>query len=108
MKLFYRLYKFNVDRTEEKDLRVKHNLQNMPQNRHIVQKKRNGSTRVGKGSKGYCHWCDIKYEHNTIYCREYCPLCKQEGHWWGDCTKHQEKAQERVRNLQKELADMKF
>jgi hypothetical protein len=108
LKLFYKVYSGRLGAEEEAQLRRQHNLENLPENRYKIAKKQYIHIKVGDKKSGYCHWCNTKKFHNTIYCDKYCPLCKQEGHWWGQCSRETERAQKRLRHLARELEQKKL
>ena len=104
LKLFYLVYTRHLSRDKEDELRKKYNLTNLAQNRYI--KALNTTVRMGQNSRSFCHWCNMKNDHNTIWCNKYCPLCKKEGHWWGKCKEHSDTANKRMDNLSRFVVDI--
>ena len=106
LKLFYLVYARHLDRDKEDELRKKYNLVNLGQNRYT--KALSTTMRMGQNSRSFCHWCNMKNDHNTIWCNQYCPLCKKDGHWWGKCTEHTDTVNKRMDNLSKEMEDKRL
>ena len=76
----------------EKELRTEHKCPTRPSvpNRTTIH----DHTKTPSGTGRYCAWEHVK-GHATDLCPNFCSICENDGHYWGDCPTHSQFAQGR-------------